>query len=57
MSQDLLAALVPVLPLAGAIILASLRRNLSANVAGGLATALIAGSFVLSVLLLRKQER
>ncbi len=51
MSQDLLAALVPVLPLAGAIILASLRRNLSANVAGGLATALIAGSFVLSVLL------
>lgn len=51
MRTDLLAALVPALPLVGAMILASLRRKLSANVAGGLATALIAGSFVASVLL------
>ncbi len=51
MSTDLLAALVPALPLVGAIILASLRRKLSANVAGGLATALIAGAFICSVLL------
>lgn len=51
MSTDLLAALVPALPLVGAVILAALRRKLSANVAGGLATTLIAGSFVASVLL------
>ncbi len=51
MNQDLLAALVPALPLAGAIILASLRRKLSANAAGGLATALIVGAFAASVLL------
>ncbi|MBL7954641.1 MAG: NADH-quinone oxidoreductase subunit L [Flavobacteriales bacterium] len=51
MRTDLLGALVPALPLVGAMILASLRRKLSANVAGGLATALIAGSFVASVLL------
>lgn len=51
MRTDLLAILVPVLPLVGAIILASLRRKLSANVAGGLATALIASSFVASVVL------
>lgn len=51
MRTDLLAALVPALPLVGAMTLASLRRKLSANVAGGLATALIAGSFVASVLL------
>ena len=51
MRTDLLAILVPVLPLVGAIILASLRRKLNANVAGGLATALIASSFVASVVL------
>ncbi|MGV3637186.1 MAG: NADH-quinone oxidoreductase subunit L [Flavobacteriales bacterium] len=51
MSTDFLAALVPALPLVGAVILATLRRKLSANAAGGLATALIAGSFVASVLL------
>ena len=50
-STDLLAALVPALPLMGAIILASLRRKLSANAAGGLATALMAGAFVCSILL------
>jgi NADH-quinone oxidoreductase subunit L len=51
MSTDLLTALVPALPLVGAIILASLRRKLSANVAGGLATALIAGAFACSIML------
>ncbi|HRF79677.1 MAG TPA: NADH-quinone oxidoreductase subunit L [Flavobacteriales bacterium] len=51
MSMDLLAALVPALPLLGAVILASLRRKLSANVAGGLATAMVAGAFVASVML------
>lgn len=50
MNTDLLAALVPALPLVGAIILASLRRKLSANVAGGLATALIAGAFACSIM-------
>ena len=49
--MDLLAALVPTLPLVGAVILASLRRKLSANVAGGLATAMVAGAFVASVML------
>ena len=49
--MDLLAALVPALPLVGAVILASLRRKLSANVAGGLATAMVAGAFVASVML------
>ena len=49
--MDLLAALVPALPLLGAVILASLRRKLSANVAGGLATAMVAGAFVASVML------
>lgn len=49
--MDLLAALVPTLPLVGAIILASLRRKLSANVAGGLATAMVAGAFVASAML------
>ncbi len=53
MNQDLLAAWVPGLPLVGAIVLASLRRKLSANVAGGLATALIAVSFILSLLLFK----
>ena len=42
--------LVPVLPLVGAIVNASLRRKLSGNVAGGLATVLVLGSFVLSLL-------
>jgi len=51
MSTDLLAALVPALPLVGAVILASLRRKLSANVAGGLATAMVACAFVASAML------
>ncbi len=40
---DLLAVLVPALPLAGAVLLSALRRKLSATVAGSIATALIAG--------------
>jgi len=51
MNLDLLAALVPALPLAGAVILASLRRKLSANGAGGLATAIMAVAFACSILL------
>ncbi|MBK6829268.1 MAG: NADH-quinone oxidoreductase subunit L [Flavobacteriales bacterium] len=50
-TADLLAVLVPALPLAGAVIIASLRRKLSANVAGGLATALMAGAFATSIAL------
>ena len=48
---DVLAALVPALPLAGAVLIASLRRKLSANVAGGLATVMMAGAFVASIVL------
>jgi len=51
MNSDLLAILVPVLPLVGAIILAAMRRKLSATIAGSLATALIASSFVASIVL------
>jgi NADH-quinone oxidoreductase subunit L len=51
MRTELLAALVPALPLVGALLIAALRRTLSANAAGSLATGLIASSFVLSVLL------
>ncbi len=47
---DLLAVLVPVLPLAGAILLSSLRRKLSATMSGSIATLLLAGSFVCAVL-------
>jgi len=48
---DLLAVLVPALPLAGAVLLSALRRKLSATVAGSIATALIAISFVATVIL------
>ena len=51
MIQEVLAALVPALPLAGAIVLAALRRKLSAHVAGGLATLMIAGAFACSIML------
>ena len=50
-TTDLLAALVPALPLLGAVVIASLRRKLSANMAGGFATALMAGAFACSVIL------
>ncbi|HRP00400.1 MAG TPA: proton-conducting transporter membrane subunit, partial [Flavobacteriales bacterium] len=42
---------MPALPLAGAVIIASLRRRLGANAAGMLATGLMAVAFVLSVVL------
>ncbi|MBL0125887.1 MAG: NADH-quinone oxidoreductase subunit L [Flavobacteriales bacterium] len=48
---DLLAVLVPALPLAGAVLLSALRRKFSATVAGSIATALIAISFVATVIL------
>ncbi len=51
MTNDLLAGMVPALPLAGAVIIASLRRRLGANAAGMLATGLMAAAFVLSVVL------
>ncbi len=51
MTNDLLAGLVPALPLAGAVIIASLRRRLGANAAGMLATSMMAVAFVLSVVL------
>ena len=50
-SAQLLAPLVPALPLAGAVIIAALRRRLSGHAAGLLATALIGGAFLCSVLL------
>ncbi len=49
MTNDLLAILVPGLPLIGAVILASLRRKLAANAAGMLATALMVAAFALSI--------
>jgi hypothetical protein len=39
----------PPCPCSGAVLIASLRRKLSAELAGGLATTLIAGAFVASV--------
>jgi NADH-quinone oxidoreductase subunit L len=51
MTNDLLAGLVPALPLAGAVIIASLRRRLGANAAGMLATGMMAVAFVLSLVL------
>ncbi len=56
MTRDILATLVPALPLAGAILTAVLRRKLKGNAAGMLATAMVAGSFVCSVLLFLGQE-
>ncbi|MCC6839834.1 MAG: NADH-quinone oxidoreductase subunit L [Flavobacteriales bacterium] len=50
-SADLLATLVPALPLLGALSIGFGRRKLSANAAGGLATALVGLSFVCSLLL------
>ncbi len=50
-NQQLLAILVPGLPLLGALIIAAFRKRLVGNAAGMLATALIAGAFVCSVLL------
>ena len=47
---DLLAVLVPALPLVGAIAIAALRRTLSATAAGMLATGLMATAFALSVI-------
>jgi NADH-quinone oxidoreductase subunit L len=49
MTNDLLAILVPGLPLIGAVILASLRRKLAANAAGMLATAMMVAAFALSI--------
>src|SRR5690606_38051865 len=48
---ELLAILVPALPLLGALVIGFGRRKLSAVGAGGLATALVALSFVASLLL------
>ena len=42
---------MPVLPLVGAIINATLRRSLSGNTSGGFATLMVLGSFVVSLLL------
>lgn len=51
MMNDVLAALVPLLPLVGAIVLASLRRRVGATLAGAIATSLIACSFLASAVL------
>jgi NADH-quinone oxidoreductase subunit L len=48
---DLLAILVPALPLVGSFVIGFGRRKLSAYAAGGLGTALVALSFVCSLLL------
>ena len=50
-TTDLLTALVPGLPLLGAVVIAVLRRKLSGNSAGMLATAMIAGAFVCALTL------
>jgi NADH-quinone oxidoreductase subunit L len=50
-TTDLLTALVPGLPLLGAVTIAALRRKLSGNAAGMLATAMIAGAFACAVTL------
>ena len=56
MTRDILATLVPALPLAGAILVAALRRKLKGNSAGILATLMVAGSFVCSAMLFIGQE-
>jgi len=56
MTRDILAALVPALPLAGALVNAAFRRSLKGNTAGLLATLMVAGSFVCGVLLFMGQE-
>ena len=48
---DLLAVLVPALPLAGAVLLSSMRRKLGATAAGMIATAMMAGAFATSMVL------
>ena len=50
--SDLAATLVPTLPLLGAVLIASLRNRLGATLAGWIATALMAGSFIATVILL-----
>jgi NADH-quinone oxidoreductase subunit L len=49
--QDVLVLLVPALPLLGAVLIGTLRKRLSAGLAGGLATTLLAGAFACSVAL------
>ncbi len=56
MTRDILATLVPAFPLVGAIVNATFRRSLKGNAAGMLATAMIACSFVCSLLLFFGQE-
>jgi NADH:ubiquinone oxidoreductase subunit 5 (subunit L)/multisubunit Na+/H+ antiporter MnhA subunit len=51
MNTTILAALVPGLPLLGAIVIASLRRSLKGNSAGYLGTLAIGSAFALSVML------
>ncbi len=48
---DLLAMLVPAMPLLGTLIIGFGRRKFTANTAGGLATVLVALSFVLTLVL------
>jgi NADH-quinone oxidoreductase subunit L len=48
---DIVAILVPLLPLAGSLLLAALRRRIPATLAGGIATALLATAFVFSLIL------
>lgn len=49
--QDVLVLLVPALPLLGAVLIGTLRKRLSAGLAGGLATTFLAGAFACSVAL------
>ena len=53
---DLLALLVPAFPLLGAVVIASMRRSLKGNMAGMLATLMVALSFACSVLLFLGHE-
>ncbi len=50
-THDLFAALVPALPLMGAILIASFKRKLGATVAGSIGTAMMAVAFVLSAVI------
>ncbi|MDP2359457.1 MAG: NADH-quinone oxidoreductase subunit L [bacterium] len=54
---ELLLILVPLLPLAGAALNGLLGRHTSARVSGALATAAIAGSFIISYILFRELQQ
>lgn len=55
-STDLLALLVPALPLLGTLVIGFGRKRFTANSGGGLATALVAGAFLCSLLLFLRHD-